>query len=81
MAVLTVIASATGCRREITIHPYDKAPLDSLQKYEPERKLDDNGRVIELKLENKQLDDEAFDQLGKLTALRTLSLYGSSFTD
>lgn len=79
--LLAVAISAPSCGREITPHAYDKAALEALVQYKPEYKLDYNGRVIELKLENKQLDDAAFENLGKLTALQTLSLYGSSVTD
>jgi len=73
--------SAAGCRREPTLHAYDKVPIAALGRFAPDYKLDSNGRVVELRLENKQLDDAAFENLSKLTALQTLSLYGSAVTD
>lgn len=79
--LLIAVFAVAGCKGEITLHSYDKAAIEALEKYAPERVLDNNGRVVELKLENKQLDEAAFEQLSKLTALRTLSLYGSSFSD
>lgn len=81
IVVLTLLSLLPGCAREIRVHGYDKASLDALAPYNPVYTLDNNGRVIDLKLENKQLDDAAFDELAKLTALRALSLYGSSVTD
>jgi len=80
-ALLVAALAVTGCGARITIHAYDKAAMETLKEYAPEYKLDNNGRVVELKLENKQLDDTAFEQLGKLTALQGLSLYGSAFSD
>lgn len=79
--VLLTVINLAGCKREITLHSYDKAAIEALEKYAPERVLDNNGRVVELKLENKELDEAAFEQLRKLTAMRTLSLYGSTFSD
>jgi len=55
--------------------------MEAIKQYAPEYVLDNNGRVVELKLENKQLDDAVFEQLSALTALRALSLYGSSVPD
>lgn len=81
LALCALCTCASGCRNQIVLHNYDKAPLDALNKFEPEYRLDDNGRVVEIKLEHKQLDVAAFDQLGNLRALQVLSLYGSSVTD
>ncbi|HEX7377817.1 MAG TPA: hypothetical protein VF278_11925 [Pirellulales bacterium] len=72
MALLSLLP---GCAREIRVHDYDKASLDALMPYKPVYTLDNNGRVIDLKLENKQLDDDAFDELAKLTALRAEPLW------
>src|SRR6185437_5991250 len=80
-ALLIAAVCASGCKREVTLHSYDKAAMEAIKQYAPEYVLDNNGRVVELKLENKQLDDAVFEQLSALTALRALSLYGSSVPD
>ena len=61
--------------------PADAAVLEALAPCAPTHKLDDQGRVVELHLENKAVTDEALDQVRALSELRTLSLYGSAVTD
>lgn len=77
-----VLLPQAGCGHgEIQPHPYDKGPLAALESLRPIYKLDKDGRVVELKLHNKQLDDGALKQVSRLTALRSLSLFGSTFSD
>lgn len=76
-----LLAMAGGCQRELGLDVYDKAPMEALQPLGPVYKLDADGRVSELTIENKQIDEAAFDQISKLTALRGLNLYGSSFPE
>jgi hypothetical protein len=54
---------------------------ESLGPFNPESKSGGDGRVVELKLEGKQVTDAALDEVRKLPELRSLSLYGSSVTD
>jgi hypothetical protein len=59
----------------------DAACLEALASYNPSHKLNDTGRVIELRLDGKNVDDQALEEVRKLSELRTLSLYNSSVTD
>lgn len=80
-AAAIMAMAVAGCSPEMTLHAYDKAPMQALEKYAPEYVLDNNGRVVRLKLERKQLDAAAFENLSNLTALRGLSLHGSTIPD
>ena len=55
--------------------------LGRIGAYHETHKADENGRVIDVKLEGRQVDDLALDQVKNLSELRVLSLFGSSVTD
>lgn len=79
LASVFVIA-LTGCGRK-SAGGGDAQVLESLAAYTPKPVLNDQGRVVELKLEGAQVDDRALDNLKSLSELKLLSLYGSSVTD
>ncbi len=72
---------SAGCGKAPKLAAEDKPAIDALQSYHGAHKLDNQGRVIELTLEGKHVDDLALDHVKALTALRRLSLYGASVTD
>ena len=79
-AALGVMSS--GCGKPVKpINSTDAICLAALAPYHETHKADENGRVIDVKLEGRQVDDLALDQVKNLSELRVLSLFGSSVTD
>jgi hypothetical protein len=78
-----------GCTREQTIAPdnqvvpvpNDEAVLSALDCYEPMYKVDADRRVIRLRLPSKHLSAQDFAQIGKLSELIAVDLYGVNLTD
>lgn len=70
-----------GCRKKPQKEVGDAAVLEALAPYNPRSTSDEQGRVVELKLEGSNVDDKALSQVKNLPELKTLSLYGSSVTD
>jgi len=70
-----------GCRKKSEKETGDSKVLEALAPYNPRPTLDEQGRVVELKLEGPQVDDKALGHVKNLAELKTLSLYGSSVTD
>lgn len=79
-AVLGVMNSGCG-KPTKAVNSTDAICLAGLAPYHETHKIDDNGRVIEVKLDGRQVDDLALDQVKNLSELRVLSLFGSSVTD
>lgn len=77
-----LVAACGGCRKGAKgVNAADAACLEALAPYNPSHKLDESGRVVELRLDGKGVGDAALDQVKNLGELRVLSLYGSSVTD
>jgi hypothetical protein len=81
LALLAFGALLCGCGREPELSSLDRPAIDSLKPYSPVYQLDNNGRVIDLALEGKQVGAAALEQVRHLTELRRLSLYGASVSD
>ncbi|HBI42108.1 MAG TPA: hypothetical protein DDY78_04510 [Planctomycetales bacterium] len=72
----------SGCGKPTkAVNSGDAICLAGLAPYHDTHKIDENGRVIEVTLEGRQVDDAALIHLQNLSELRRLSLYGSSITD
>jgi hypothetical protein len=69
-----------GCQGP-TLHAVDKGPIEALQQYRPKCQINNDGRVIDLKLEGRRVPASALVEVGKLTELRKLSLYAAKLTD
>jgi len=78
--LITLALISGGCKRRV-VPPADTETLAALQDYQPIPTLDDQGRVIKLKLEGAQVQDHALELVKALTELKDLSLYGASITD
>jgi hypothetical protein len=72
---------STGCKRAVGTDSNDKLVLEKLAPFNPVHKTDNNGYVIEIKLEGSHVTDEALVHVKELMDLRSLSLFGSSVTD
>src|SRR5207249_581852 len=59
----------------------DEKVLLVLDHYEPMYKVDTNGRVTHLRLGGRHLPTAVMAEVGKLTELHGLDLYGTSVTD
>ncbi len=70
-----------GCGRGPELSATDQAAIEALKPYSAVYKLDNNGRVIDLKLEGRHVRPQALNEVRTLTELRQLSLYGASLTD
>jgi hypothetical protein len=82
-AVPTLCALAVafgGCGKKAPESP-DAAVLAALAPYDPKPTLNDQGRVVELKLDGSRVDDGALAHVKSLPELKVLSLYGTSITD
>ena len=77
----SVCLAAVGCRKTPRLSRADRASLDALASYNPTYELDNQGRIIDLKLEGQHVDDRALEQVARLDALKHLSLYGASVSD
>jgi hypothetical protein len=80
-AVLTLAPVTLGCGRGPQLSAEDQAAVEALKPYSAVYKLDNNGRVIDLKLEGKRVPPQTLDDVRLLTELRQLSLYGAPLTD
>jgi hypothetical protein len=83
-------AVAVGCGADDTPSTDDNTPsvlttdekvLLALDYYEPMYKVDADGRVITLRLTGKHLPPAALAEVGQLTELEKLDLYGATVTD
>lgn len=77
---LSVVVGGCGKKSQKDAGP-DAPVLEALALYNPRPTLDEQGRVVELKLEGPHVDDKALVHVKSLLELKTLSLYGSSVTD
>jgi len=77
LLVLPLMSLSCGKARQSP----DMPVIEAIKGYSPSYEMDSRGRVVELRLDGKHVDDAALSQLGKLSELRTLSLFGSSVTD
>jgi hypothetical protein len=68
-----------GCNRKK--ESPDEPVLEALAAYNPKPVMNEQGHVVELKLEGPRVDDGALEHVKNLPELKTLSLYGSSVTD
>jgi len=59
----------------------DAKVLLDLDYYEPVYKLDADGRVVRLRLTGRHLPTPVMSEIGKLTELRQLDLYGTTVSD
>ena len=59
----------------------DEQVLQVLDPYNPLYKLDSDGRVVRLKLEGRHVLPGVLTEVGRLTELRSLSLYAASVND
>jgi hypothetical protein len=59
----------------------DAQVLQSLKALLPKHRMNDDGRIVDLSLEGRKVDDAAMNEIHQLTALRGLSLHGASVTD
>ena len=61
--------------------PRDRDIISSLDYYEPVYKVDENGRVIRLRLTGRHVPLDVLAEVGKLTELGGIDLYGTTVTD
>lgn len=80
MLSIFALLPTIGCGKKASESP-DAPAMEALSSYNPTSKLNEQGRVIELKLEGSHVDDRALDQVKNFPELKSLSLYGSSITD
>jgi hypothetical protein len=80
VAVLSAVSSGCG-KPTKAVNPGDAVCLTGLAPYHDTHKIDEKGRVTEVTLEGRQVDDAALIHLQSLSQLCRLSLYGSSVTD
>lgn len=80
LLLCVIIFAACGCGKKAK-EAADATVLEALAAYNPRATLNDQGRIVELKLEGSQVDDRALDHVKDLPELKTLSLYGASVTD
>ena len=78
---LALGAALTGCGKGPQLSADDQAAIEALKPFNAVYKLDNNGRVIDLKLEGKRVRGDNLDDVRQLTELRKLSLFGASLTD
>lgn len=78
--LLCALVAAGGCGKKSQESP-DAPAMAALAPYAPKPTLNEQGRVVELKLDGPHVDDAALDHIKGLTELKLLSLYGSSVTD
>jgi hypothetical protein len=77
-----LLLPVSGCGPGPALSELDSAALNALMPYHPTYQLDNDGRIISLKLEGKKnLGPQVLKAVGQLSELRNLSLYGSSATD
>jgi hypothetical protein len=69
-----------GCNKKPKESP-DAPVLEALAAYGPKPVVNEQGRVVELKLEGPRVDDGALEHVKNLPELKSLSLYESSVTD
>lgn len=81
LPLLIVGLMMLGCARRMQTSPTDAAALQKLQTHAPTSIIDGRGRVVELELEHKNVDDSTLLVVKDLSELRRLSLFGSSVTD
>ena len=70
----------SGCREQV-LSPLDKEPMQALAQHKPRYKLDNHGRVMELRLEIQSIDEKILETIQKLGELRDLNLNGTDLTD
>jgi hypothetical protein len=86
VAALLCVA-ALGCRNKAPVESVPVAPggdagvLVALDPYEPIYLTDADGRVVNLKLPNRHIPAALMAEIGKLSELETLDLFGTSVTD
>lgn len=81
LTIACLFLVTASCSRQHPMNDSDKEVIDAVQSLKPDYQLDNQGRVIALKLERRQLDATILAEIGKLSELRTLSLYGAALTD
>jgi hypothetical protein len=91
LAMFVLLLFLGGCRRAPVPDPVKAAPdntptgdakiLLDLDYYEPMYKVDADGRVVRLRLTGRHLPTSVMTEVGKLTELRGLDLYGASISD
>ena len=59
----------------------EKVHREAVMEFNPDIKLDESGRVVELRLEGRDVTDEQLDHVKHFPELRQLSFYGSLITD
>jgi len=80
LLLVALVLVTTGCRQKPKEIP-DTQALEGLAAYNAIPTLDEQGRVVKLKLEGPLVDNQALMLVKQLTELKDLSLYGSSITD
>src|SRR5262245_25076111 len=78
LACVVLVVSGCGGAR---LSEADQAVLDSFEHQKPEYEMDNNGRVMALKLERRILETSDLREIAKLTELRRLSMYGAKVPD
>jgi hypothetical protein len=81
LSIILVPAFSMSCGRNARDDYADREVLTEIAFYNPVTKVDGRGFVVELKLEGKHVTDDALIHLGRLSELRSLSLYGADISD
>jgi hypothetical protein len=81
LAGLLAVAAPGGCRRDPAPIDAEQTALKVLEVYVPRTMVDEEGHVINLKLEGPQVDDAAMEQVPHFTRLKSLSLAFAPVTD
>jgi hypothetical protein len=79
--MLSIMVTSSGCGPRARSDTADRSTLKKLARYKAIPKIDRRGCVVELKLEGKRVSDDALDELGGLTELRSLSLFAADISD